>query len=134
MIDRVEELKEKEVRGYKNVTCNEPFFTGHFPEYPVMPGVLIIEALAQLSGLIILGPRDEPEERNMFFMGVDKVRFRGAVRPGDRLDMHVVMTFHRDAGQTEQAKMEGKAYVDGNLVAAASFLVGLFPNPDGDDE
>jgi len=129
MVDKVTKLTEKEVWGYKNVTYNEPFFAGHFPQYPVMPGVLIIEAMAQLSGFIILGPRDEPETRNMFFMGVDKVRFKEAVRPGDRLDMHVVMTYHRDAGQTEQAKMEAVSHVNGNLVATANLTVGLFPDP-----
>jgi beta-hydroxyacyl-ACP dehydratase FabZ len=100
MVDRVTRLDGKEIWGYKNVTHNEPFFAGHFPDFPVMPGVLIIEAMAQLSGLIILGPRTEPEERNMVFMGVDKVRFRRAVS------------------------------VDGELVATATFLIGLFSNTD----
>lgn len=129
MIDRVTKLTEKEAWGYKNVTYNEPYFVGHFPGYPVMPGVLIIEAMVHLSGLIILGPRQETETRNMFFMGVDKVRFRGAVRPGDRLDLYSVLTYHRNAEKTEQAKMEAKAHVDGKLVATANFLVGLFPDP-----
>lgn len=131
MVDRVTRLEEKEIWGYKNVTHNEPYFTGHFPEYQVMPGVLIIEAMAQLSGLVILGPRTEPEERHMLFMGMDKVRFRRAVRPGDRLDMHARLIYHRDAEQTEQAKMEAEAHVDGELAAAAIFIVGLFPNPEG---
>jgi len=130
MVDRVTELSETEVRGYKNVTHNEPYFVGHFPDYAVMPGVLVIEAMAQLSGLIILGPRPEPEKRNMFFMGMDNVRFRRAVRPGDRLDMYARLVYHRKAEKTEQAKMEAQSHVDGQLVATATFLVGLFPNPE----
>lgn len=131
MVDRVTKLDddEREIWGYKNVTHNEPYFPGHFPEFPVMPGVMIIEALAQLSGLIILGPRSEPEERNMFFLGIDKVRFKGAVRPGDRLDIHAKLTYHRNAEKTEQARMEAEATVNGQLVAKATFLVGLFPTP-----
>ncbi len=128
MIDRVTRLEEKEVWGYKNVTVNEPFFQGHFPQYPVMPGVLIIEAMAQLSGIIIVGNREEVEKRNMFFMGVDKVRFRRGVRPGDKLEMHAKMTFHRNSTSTEQAKMEVEAMVEGEVVATATLLVGLFPN------
>ncbi|MCK4231967.1 3-hydroxyacyl-ACP dehydratase FabZ [candidate division WOR-3 bacterium] len=130
MVDRVTRLEGKEIWGYKNVTHNEPYFAGHFPDFPVMPGVLIIEAMAQLSGLIILGPRTEPEERNMVFMGVDKVRFRRAVRPGDKLEMHARLIYHREAERTEQAKIEAQAHVDGELVATATFLIGLFSNTD----
>lgn len=129
MVDYVTKLTEKEIWGYKNVSYNEPYFMGHFPGYPIMPGVLVVEAMAQLSGLIILGPRIETEERNMIFLGIDNVRFKGAVRPGDRLDMYVKLVYHRNAEKTEQAKMEAEAKVDGNLVAKATFLVGLFPNP-----
>jgi beta-hydroxyacyl-ACP dehydratase FabZ len=130
MVDRVTRLDEKEIWGYKNVTHNEPYFAGHFPGFPVMPGVLIIEAMAQLSGLIILAPRTEPEERHMVFMGMDKVRFRRVVRPGDRLDMHARLIYHREAEHTEQAKMEAEAHVDGELAATATFVVGLFPKEE----
>jgi len=130
LLDRVTRLDEKEAWGYKNVTCNEPHLAGHFPDFPVMPGVLIVEAMTQLAGIIILAPRTEQEKRNMFFLGLDNVRFKGAVRPGDRLDMHAKVIFHRNAEQTEQAKMEVDAHVDGKLVARASLLVGLFPNPE----
>jgi len=129
MVDRITRIDEKEIWGYKNVTHNEPFFAGHFPRFPVMPGVLIIEAMAQLSGLIILAKR-ESEERNMLFMGVDKVRFRRPVRPGDRLDMHARLIYHRDAEQTEQAKIEAEAHVDGELAASGTFVVGLFPKEE----
>lgn len=127
MIDRVTKIEDDEVWGYKNVTHNEPYFPGHFPEYPVMPGVLIIEAMAQLGGIIILARKDEAEERNMFFMGVDKVRFRRAVRPGDKLEMHAKLTLYRKAERTEQARIEAEALVDGELAASGTFLVGLFP-------
>ena len=130
MVDKVTRLEEKEAWGYKNVTHNEPYHVGHFPEYPIMPGVLIVEAMAQLSGLIILGQRTEPEERNMFFMGMDNVRFRRQVRPGERLDLHARLIYHREAEKTEQAKMETEAHVDGELVAKATILVGLFPKPE----
>lgn len=127
MVDRVTCLEDGEIWGYKNVTHNEPYFPGHFPEFPVMPGVMIIEALAQLGGLIICAPRDEPEDRNMFFMGVDKVRFRRAVRPGDKLEMHAKLVMHRNAERTEQAKIQAEAHVDGELAASGTFLLGLFP-------
>jgi beta-hydroxyacyl-ACP dehydratase FabZ len=127
MVDRVTKLEDKEIWGYKNVTHNEPYFPGHFPEFPVMPGVLIIEAMAQLGGLIILAKKNGPEERNMLFMGTDKIRFRRAVRPGDKLDMHAKITMHRKAEKTEQARIEAEARVDGELAASGEFLVGLFP-------
>lgn len=127
LIDRVTKLEDGEAWGYKNVTHNEPFFPGHFPEFPVMPGVLIVEAMAQLGGLIILAKKDGPEDRNMLFMGIDKIRFRRAVRPGDRLDMHAKIVMHRKAEKTEQARLEVQAYVEGELAASGEFLVGLFP-------
>jgi beta-hydroxyacyl-ACP dehydratase FabZ len=130
MVDKVTRLEEKEAWGYKNVTHNEPYLLGHFPGYPILPGVLIVEAMAQLSGLIILGPRTEPEKRHMLFMGVNNVRFRRQVRPGERLDLHSRLIHHRDAEKTEQAKMETEAHVDGELVAKATVMVGLFPGPE----
>lgn len=127
MVDRVTRLEQDEVWGYKNVTHNEPYFPGHFPEYPVMPGVMIIEAMAQLGGIIILSRKDGQEERNMFFMGVDKIRFRRAVRPGDRLEMHAKLSMYRKAERTEQARIDAEAHVDGELAASGTLLVGLFP-------
>lgn len=127
MVDRVTRLEDGEIWGYKNVTHNEPYFPGHFPEFPVMPGVLIIEAMAQLGGLIILAKKDKTEERNMLFMGIDKIRFRKAVRPGDKLEMHARIAMHRNAEKTEQARIEAQAHVDGELAASGTFLVGLFP-------
>jgi beta-hydroxyacyl-ACP dehydratase FabZ len=116
MVDRVTEVIGYEsIKGYKNITVNEPEFSGHFPKMAVFPGVLIIEAMAQLGAILIL--RRFPEEQRMaFFTGIDNARFRKPVVPGDRLDLEV--TISRD--RYTFVIMEGKAYVDGALVASAS--------------
>jgi len=89
LVDRVTELvADSHIRAYKNVTINEPFFQGHFPGMPIMPGVLIMEALAQTSGLFVLKTKTFPAESIFLFTGMDNVRFRKQVVPGDRLDMH----------------------------------------------
>jgi len=90
LVDRVEEIHSKElIKGFKNITINEPFFAGHFPDHPIMPGVLIVEALAQLAGLLGLKTLGDERARNTlyYFAGVDNVRFKKPVMPGDRLDM-----------------------------------------------
>lgn len=116
LVDRVTELKEKEsIKGYKNITANEAFFQGHFPEQSVFPGVLILEALAQLGAILKL--REFPPERRMaFFTGIDKARFKRPVVPGDRLDMEVTLTRDRHTFVI----MEGKAFVNGQLVASGT--------------
>lgn len=89
LIDRVLELTEgKSAKGFKNVTINEPFFKGHFPEYPVMPGVLILEALAQLGAIVVLG-QEINKGKIAFLAGADKVRWKKQVVPGDRLDLSI---------------------------------------------
>jgi 3-hydroxyacyl-[acyl-carrier-protein] dehydratase len=123
MIDRILEL-EPGVRalGVKNVTINEEFFQGHFPDYPVMPGVLIIEAMAQVGAVAILSI---PEHRGRlaFFAGIDGVRFRRQVRPGDCLSMEVNLTsFRMGVG-----KGEAKAYVGDALVASGTLTFALGP-------
>lgn len=95
LIDRVEEhVPGKSAVGYKNVTANEPFFQGHFPEFPVMPGVLIVEALAQVGAVALLS-LEENKGKLAFFGGIDKVRFKRQVRPGDTLRLEVEITKSR---------------------------------------
>jgi 3-hydroxyacyl-[acyl-carrier-protein] dehydratase len=115
LLDRITEIDgEKTIKGYKNVTANEEFFQGHFPGNPVMPGVLIIEAMAQLGAYLLLR-RWSPERRTAYFTTIEKARFKRAVVPGDRLDMEILVT--RDRGSF--AVMEGKAFVNEQLVAEA---------------
>jgi len=115
LVDRITEVDgEKTIKGFKNVTANEEFFQGHFPGNPVMPGVLIIEAMAQLGAYLLLR-RWSPERRTAYFTTIEKARFKRAVVPGDRLDMEVLVT--RDRGSF--AVMEGKAFVNEQLVAEA---------------
>ncbi len=118
LVDRILEYeKTKRIVGVKNVTFNENFFQGHFPERPVMPGVLIIEAMAQTGGVLIMQEFDDIEQYVIFFMTVDKVKFRRPVVPGDQLRMEIeVLMFRRKI-----AKLKGLAYVDGQLAASAEF-------------
>ncbi len=91
LVDQIEVInKGEEGIGYKNVTMNEPFFQGHFPDNPIMPGVLQIEAMAQTAGFIIATGFEQDKKANVLFMGVDKVKFRHQVIPGDRLEIHAI--------------------------------------------
>ncbi len=85
MVDKVIQMDEKAVVGIKNVTLNEPFFMGHFPDEPVMPGVLLIEASAQVGGMLVLGTVPDPENYSTYFLKIDKVKFKRKVVPGDTL-------------------------------------------------
>jgi len=107
--------------GIKNVTVNEPFFQGHWPDLPVMPGVLIIEAMAQVSSVLIFGESGDPEGRLAFFMGVDKAKFRRTVVPGDQLVIETEMLRMRH----NACRVQGKAMVDGEVVAEAIMTFGL---------
>jgi len=87
LVDKITEIEEgKRVKGYKNVTINEPFFQGHFPEYPVMPGVLVLEALAQVGAVAVLS-MEQFKGKNLLFAGADKVKWRRQVMPGDKLEL-----------------------------------------------
>ena len=119
LVDKLEEivLGESAV-GLKNVTFNEPHFQGHFPGAPVMPGVLIIEAMAQTAAALVVATLgEEAEGKLVYFMTIDEARFRRPVVPGDQLKLHVQKTRAR----SKVWKFEGKAYVDGQLVAEAQF-------------
>ena len=119
LIDRVVEVEAgKHVRGFKNVTINEPFFAGHFPGHPIMPAVLIIEAMAQTGGILLLSSLDDPSSVLVYFMGIDAAKFRRPVRPGDQLRFELKMI--KLKGRI--CKMRGEAYVDDHLVAEADLL------------
>lgn len=118
LVDRVIELEEgRRAVAIKNVTVNEPFFTGHFPEYPVMPGVLIVEALAQTSG-IAMSSSEEDSNRIGLLTGIDNCRFKRQVKPGDQLQLEFEVT--RVKGQI--VKGNGTATVDGELVCQAEIM------------
>ena len=116
LVDRILELEDKKrVVGLKNVTVNEPFFIGHFPGHPIMPAVLIIEAMAQVGGVLLLSSVDKPENYLVYFIGIDKAKFRKPVGPGDQLRFELEMISLRK----RFCKMKGVAYVDGKVVAEA---------------
>jgi UDP-3-O-[3-hydroxymyristoyl] N-acetylglucosamine deacetylase/3-hydroxyacyl-[acyl-carrier-protein] dehydratase len=115
LVDRILEKTDKRVVGLKNVTINEPFFQGHFPGHPIMPGVLIVEAMAQVGGMLLMGAVPNPENKVVYFTSLNDVRFRRPVKPGDQI------IFELDLLQVRgpMCKMKGIAKVDGNLVCEA---------------
>ncbi len=123
LVDRILELEiGKRVVGLKNVTLNEPFFPGHFPNNPIMPGVLIIEAMAQVGGILaLLSTPDLQEEAAIYLMGVDKMRFRKPVIPGDQLIMELTTI----RGGKRFYKMAGKAFVNQTLVAEGEIMAAV---------
>lgn len=124
LVDRIVELEErKRVVGLKNVTINEPFFQGHFPGHPIMPGVLIVEAMAQVGGMLLLGSVEEPDSKVVYFMSLDNVKFRKPVKPGDQL------RFELDVVQLRGpvCKMHGTALVDGEVVCEADMAAMVRP-------
>jgi 3-hydroxyacyl-[acyl-carrier-protein] dehydratase len=120
LVDAIVELEEgKRIVGIKNFTINEPFFQGHFPNHPIVPAVLLIEAMAQTAG--ILAYKSEPErakEKYFYFMGIDKAKFRKPVTPGHRVKMELELLRRR----SPTWKFKGKAYIDNDLVAEAELL------------
>jgi 3-hydroxyacyl-[acyl-carrier-protein] dehydratase len=120
LIDRVLELKRKErIVAIKNVTINEPFFNGHFPGLPIMPGVLIVEAIAQAGGALLLTEVEDRTDKVMVFTGIERARFRKPVSPGDQLRIEVEVKGWRAIARMIAVRMQGIAYVDGNRVAEA---------------
>lgn len=125
LVDRIVSVNESEIVGLKNVTINEPFFPGHFPASPVMPGVLIVEALAQAAG-VFMGYQlkqqgQSMDDKLMFFMSIDGVKFRQIVAPGDQLMLYVTLVQKRG----NIAKFEAVAKVDGKVTTEANFMAML---------
>ena len=116
LVDRIVEFEpRKRCVAIKNVTMNEPFFQGHFPGHPIMPGVLVIEAMAQAGGIIMMHELPDRNEKLVVFTGIERAKFRQQVVPGDQLRMEIdVLAFRSRAG-----RIEGKAYVDGKLACEA---------------
>jgi beta-hydroxyacyl-ACP dehydratase FabZ len=115
LVDKILEMDERHVVGLKNVTINEPFFQGHFPGHPIMPGVLIVEAMAQTGGMLLLGTFPDPAQKVVYFMSLDNVKFRRPVKPGDQLRFELAIIQIRGA----VCKMHGVAKVDGEIVCEA---------------
>jgi 3-hydroxyacyl-[acyl-carrier-protein] dehydratase len=123
LVDRVTDVvPHKSIRGHKCVSINEPWFLGHFPSRPIMPGVLVLESMAQIGGLLAYA--SEPFDASnslMYFLGIDKAKFRRPVIPGDRLDLEVTVLHHR----TNVWKFKGEAFVDGTLCAQGELLASV---------
>ena len=128
LIDRVIELeRKKRIVALKNVTFNEPFFQGHFPDKPIMPGVLIVEAIAQAGGALLLTEVPNRDELLMVFTGIERARFRRPVVPGDQLRIEVEVL----AWRMTAARLEGKAYVGEKVAAEAVVTCRLVPRAMG---
>jgi beta-hydroxyacyl-ACP dehydratase FabZ len=121
LVDRILELEPERIVGIKNVTDSEAHFAGHFPDFPVMPGVLIVESMAQTAGVLVLGNIPDRANYLVFLVSIDYAKFRKPVRPGDQL--RIEMTVIKKKGTV--AKMSGKATVDGTLVAEAEVMCKL---------
>jgi beta-hydroxyacyl-ACP dehydratase FabZ len=120
LVDRILSVEmDKHIVGLKNITVNEPFFVGHFPQYPIMPGVLIVEAMAQVAGILaLLSTPENMGNQALYLMALDKVRFRKPVVPGDQLILDLTVL----KGKKKYFKMEGKATVNDQLVAEAELM------------
>src|SRR5579875_3288878 len=126
LIDRVIEMERKtRIVAIKNVTANEPQFTGHFPDYPIMPGVMTIEAMAQAGGALLLTEIPDREDKLMVFTGIDKATFRKQIVPGDQLRIEVTVLNWR----SRFVKMQGVCTVDGQVAAEAVITCMLVPRP-----
>jgi len=124
LIDRVVEFEpQKRLVAIKNVTINEPFFQGHFPGYPIMPGVLVVEAMAQAGGIIMTAAMSDREKKLVVFSGIERAKFRRPVVPGDQLRIEVdVLAFRSRAG-----RIQGNAFVDGKLACEATLTCQVVP-------
>jgi len=125
LVDKIIEIGGDYIVGIKNITVNEPFFQGHFPQEPVMPGVLLVEAMAQTSGLLVLNSVDEPERYSTYFLKIDQVKFRQKVVPGDTLILRLGLTTPIRRGI---ASMKGYVFVGEKLVTEAEFMAQIIKN------
>jgi beta-hydroxyacyl-ACP dehydratase FabZ len=125
LVDRITEIEEERIVGVKNVTANEPFFVGHFPEYPVMPGVLIVEAMAQVGGVLVLLNVEDRKNKLVLFASIEEAKFRRPVLPGDTLVIEC-KTLKRKASVV---KMQGQATVNGQVVAEGIVMCKLADKP-----
>ncbi len=131
LVDRIIAYEAgRRIVGLKNVTINEPYFQGHFPSVPIMPGVLIVEAMAQVGGFLVFKTLPERSKKLVFFMGIDGARFRRPVWPGDQL--HVEMNVLRVKSRI--GKLHGKASVDGQVVSEADIMFSLVDRADYGDQ
>lgn len=125
MVDKIIQLTDKFIVGIKNITTNEPYFTGHFPQEPVMPGVLQVEAMAQTGGIFVLAKLDEPERYSTYFLKIDNVKFRHKVVPGDTIIFRVELTSEMRRGI---ATMRGLAFIGDKVVSEADFTAQIIKN------
>jgi len=126
LIDRVIEIeRKKRIVALKNVTANEPYFAGHFPGYPIMPGVLMVEAVAQAGGALLLTEIPDRDEKLMVFTGIERAKFRKPVTPGDQLRVEVDVL----AWRTTAVKMQGHVWVEGKLACEATVTCRLVSRP-----
>src|ERR1051326_8026710 len=133
LIDRVLEIeRKKKIVAIKNVTINEPFFVGHFPGFPIMPGVLIVEAMAQAGGALLLTEVEDRSGKLIVFTGIEKARFRRPVVPGDQLRLEVEMLSWKAIASRIAVRIGGKAFVNGKLVSEATLSCQLVERPSGE--
>src|SRR6202047_1447395 len=125
VVDRILEREDDKIVGIKNVTANEPFFIGHFPDFPVMPGVLIVEAMAQVAGVLVLSSIPDRHKKLVLLASVEQAKFRKPVRPGDQLRIEMKVSKRKET----VAKMYGTATVNGVVVAEAEMLCKLADRP-----
>ncbi|MGH9558486.1 MAG: 3-hydroxyacyl-ACP dehydratase FabZ [Bryobacteraceae bacterium] len=126
LVDRIEELEPERIVGIKNVTVNEPFFNGHFPDFQVMPGVLILEAMAQVAGVMVLSQIPDRANKLVLLATVEEAKFRKPVRPGDQLRIEMKI----ERRKATVAKTSGTVTVDGHVVAEATMLCKLSDRAD----